>query len=79
METVGNERLRASQCLKQVEESALLLENLLKSEDVKKISPGFPRRLSTILNALTSITSRDDGERLLASGKLHIPLLNCRP
>lgn len=68
METVGEERLRAAQSLKQLEEAALLLAEASKSLKTEKISPGFPKRVSAILNSLTAISSREDAERLLATG-----------
>ncbi|PXF46356.1 hypothetical protein BWQ96_03855 [Gracilariopsis chorda] len=68
METVGDERLRASNSLKQLEEAALMLEDLSKSNESKLLSAGFPSRLSVILNSINSIPSRDDAERLLSAG-----------
>lgn len=74
METVGEERLRASQSLKQLEEAALLLEEASKALKIDSISPGFPKRVSGILNSLTAISSREDAERLLSTGTATIPL-----
>lgn len=68
METVGEERARAAESLRQLEEAALLLEQASKSQNTDNISPGFPKRVSAILNALTAISSREDAERLLATG-----------
>ncbi|CAN8065969.1 unnamed protein product [Agarophyton chilense] len=68
METVGDERIRATKSLKQIEEAALMLENLSKSGEKKSLSSGLPNRLSSILNSINSISSRDDAERLLAAG-----------
>lgn len=70
METAGEERVRASNSLKQLEDAALLLENASKQGSKEKVSPGFPQRVSGILNALTAISSREDAERLLSTGLL---------
>lgn len=68
METVGDERLRARNTLKKLEEAALLLEELSKSNESKSLSSGFPNRLSGILSSIGSVPSRDDAERLLSAG-----------
>lgn len=68
METAGEERVRAAQSLRQLEEVAILLEDASKTQNPSKISPGFPERVSSILNELTAVSSRDDAERLLAAG-----------
>lgn len=69
METVGEERVRASQSLRQLEEAAVLLEDASKAQNPDKISSGFPERVTGILNSLTAVSSREDAERLLATGK----------
>lgn len=74
METAGEERVRAARNLSQLEEAALLLEQAATARDASKISPGFPARLSAVLNGLTAVSSRDDAERLLATGKLFVGL-----
>lgn len=68
METAGEERVRAAQNLRQLEEVAVLLEDASKTQSPSKISPAFPERVSSILNGLTAVSSRDDAERLLAAG-----------
>lgn len=68
METAGEERVRAARNLCQLEEAALLLEEAATARDASKISPGFPARLSAVLNGLTAVSSRDDAERLLSAG-----------
>ncbi len=68
METAGEERVRASNSLKQLEDSSLLLENAAKEGSAHSVSRAFPQRISGILNALTALSSRADAERLLASG-----------
>lgn len=70
METAGEEQARATQSLHQLEEAALLLEEASKSQNPEKISSGFPKRVSGILNSLTAISSREDAERLLATGMI---------
>lgn len=69
METVGDERVRAAKSLRELEEAAQLLEDASKLQAPEKVSPGFPSRISGVLNELTTISSRDDAERLLALGK----------
>lgn len=71
METAGEERDRASQSLRHLEEAAVLLGDASKEQAPDKVSPGFPERVAAILNSLTTISSREDAERLLAIGKLH--------
>lgn len=71
METAAEERKRASQSLRQLEEAAVLLGDASKEQDPEKVSPGFPGRIAGILNSLTAISTRDDAERLLAIGKQH--------
>lgn len=68
METAGEERVKATNSLRQLEEAAVLLEEASKAETTDNVSSGFPSRLSGILNSLTAITSREDAERLLAIG-----------
>lgn len=68
METAGEERVRATNSLKQLEDAALVLEKAAKENSAQKISPEFPQRISGILNSLTALSSRADAERLLAAG-----------
>lgn len=68
METETEERVRGKEALRQLEEASVLLEHAAKSQDEAKISSGFPQRISQFLNNLTSLTSRDDAEKLLATG-----------
>ena len=69
METAGEERIRAVNSLQELEEAALLLREAAESPNSESISVGFPARISGILNELTALSSREDGERLLAIGK----------
>lgn len=69
METAGEERIRAVNSLQELEEAALLLRKAAESPNSESISVGFPARISGILNELTALSSREDGERLLAIGK----------
>lgn len=68
METAGEERVRVSNNLRQLEDAAVLLEDAAKQQSADKISPGFPSRLIAILNESTALNSREDAERLLATG-----------
>lgn len=68
METAGEERVRATNSLKQLEDASLVLENAAKENSAQKISPEFPQRISGILNSLTALSSRPDAEGLLATG-----------
>ena len=80
METIGEEHARASESLRKMEEAALLLEEAAKSHDPMHISQGFPERVSAILNSLTALSSREDAERLLATGTvLQLPILLLLP
>ena len=76
METAGEERVRAAKSLKHLEDASLLLENACKNKEPQSVSPGFPQRISGILNTLTAISSRDDAERMLAAGSL-LSLIHC--
>lgn len=70
METVGEERVRVATSLRHLEEAALLLEQAARPEAPEKISPGFPTRVADLVHQLTSISSREDAERLLATGQI---------
>jgi tetratricopeptide (TPR) repeat protein len=68
METAGEERVRAVQTLCRLEDAGVLLKEASTSVPVTELSPDFPKEVSAILNELTTLSSRDDAERLLATG-----------
>ena len=84
METEGEERVRAKESLKQLEDAAFILDKDARSDECKQLSNDVPQKLSAILHNMTSISSRDDAERLLAAGMLATTpprpiLLRCLP
>jgi tetratricopeptide (TPR) repeat protein len=68
METAGEERVRASRSLRQLEDAAVLLEEAASADPPTPVSPDFPKNVSAILHELTTLSSREDAERLLATG-----------
>jgi Meiosis protein SPO22/ZIP4 like len=68
METAGEERVRAQRSLRQLEDAAILLDQCANKDPPTPVSPDFPKNVSSILHELTTLSSRDDAERLLATG-----------
>jgi tetratricopeptide (TPR) repeat protein len=68
METAGEERVRTVQNLCRLEDAGILLKQASTCDPVTKISTDFPKEVSAILNELTTLSSRDDAERLLETG-----------
>jgi tetratricopeptide (TPR) repeat protein len=68
METAGEERVRAGISLRKLEDSAQLLASETQADPPRPPAPAFPRDIADILNSLTTISSREDAERLLAAG-----------
>lgn len=68
METAGEERVRAGRSLRKLEDIAVLLDEGARANPPTNISPDFPKSISEILNELTTLSSREDAERLLAAG-----------
>lgn len=68
METAGEERVRAGLSLSRLEAAAGELATASQADPAVPPAPGFAREIADILNSLTTISSREDAERLLAAG-----------
>lgn len=68
METAGEERVRAGRSLRKLEDMSVLFEQGARATPPTEVSPDFPKHVSEILNDLTTLSSREDAERLLAAG-----------
>lgn len=69
METAGEERVRAGESLAELEAAAERLAAAAQATPPEPPAAEFPRDVAEILNTgLTTISSREDAERLLAAG-----------
>lgn len=69
METAGEQRVRAGESLAELEAASERLASAAQTNPPQLPSADLPRDVAEILNTgLTTISSREDAERLLAAG-----------
>lgn len=69
MENDGEERVHVGNCLKQLEDVAAMLNTAVKEKSLHMVSVDMPNTVINLLHKLSSLSSRSNGERLLAAGR----------
>lgn len=68
MDKREGDRTHVEKCLAQLEDVAKLLDTTVKGKSLNAISLETSNLIINLLNDLSSISSRENGERLLAAG-----------